>query len=696
MFWHGKPRRATPDPQQKRPQPFTGVTTLADLIAPTSIEIERDCLRIDDAYCRTLAITEFPRVVQAGWLDRFIDLNEPLDLTFHLVPQESGPVVRRLSRRLAQFHASKMLDDRYGRIGSAESKTALKDIEEIRDRVQRGEEHLFEVSCYVRTDAPTRAALETRTARIVSALDNVQLGSRPATFEQDLGFRSLLPEGRDLLMRSLSLDTSSVVMGFPFTSSGMPLDDGILYGSAPNGSLAILDPFSKQMENANHVIIGKSGGGKSFLCKLTALRHMTLGTDVYIIDPEDEYYPLCRKCHGQYIGLGLGSGYHINPFDLPVPTEIDGEGELGKAGDPLAETVNTLHGLLDLMLGERGPNGRAPLTQREKSLLDHALYQTYRQANITSERRTHTLPAPLLRDLYRVLISGVCGTDESGLAERMRRYVDGSLAGLFSAPTNVQLQNRLVVFGVRELDSELRPLGLYLIMNFVESRMRGALKKRLLIIDEAWTLMQHEEGAKFLAQMARRCRKRWLGMITITQNAEDFLTSPYGRTILAQSSVQILLRQDAATIDSVCTTFGLSVGERHHVLGTGKGQGLLFARGSHTKVTFEASDLEYQMATTDPQELARMEAELRSMREQAQQHILVAPDLAPPIVLPAPASGAKPPRRRTRGNRGSGKTPAPIPADLIIITPAMEPMAVSNGHHHEDAREGGTGDGGST
>jgi type IV secretory pathway VirB4 component len=619
--------------------------SLADVIAPTSMEIERDSLRIDDRYYRTLAITDYPRTVTAGWLDRFIDLNEPLDLVFHITPQKSGPVVRRLNRRLAQFHASRLLDERYGKISSAESKVALTDIESIRDRVQRGDERLFVVSCYVGISASTLDDLHVRTARVQAALDNVQLGSRPATYEQDLGWRSLLPECRDLLLRGISLDTSSLVMGFPFTSSGMPLDYGVLYGTVPNGSLVILDPFGKAMENANHVIIGKSGGGKSFLCKLTALRHMTQGTDVVIIDPEDEYLPLCWKCHGQYISLELGSGFHINPFDLPAPVE-EAE-QSGKFGDPLADTVTMLHGLLDVMLGERGPNGRAPLTQQEKSLLDIALYQTYRNAGITSNPQTHTRPAPLLRDLYAVLSSGECGIDETGLSERLRRYVDGSLSGLFSGPTNVQLTNRLVVICVQNLDSELRPLGLYLIANFVESRMRGILKKRLLIIDEAWTLMQHEEGAKFLASLARCARKRWLGLVTITQNAEDFLTSLSGRTILAQSSVQVLLRQDAATIESVCTAFQLSVHERQFLLGAAKGNGLLFARGSHAKVTFEASALEYQMATTDPQEIAENAEQLRAMREASR--------MAPADRRPLGASIAVRPRRvRRRDNRIGG------------------------------------------
>lgn len=299
---------------------------------------------------------------------------------------------------------------------------------------------------------------------------------------------------------------------------------------------------------------------------------------------------------GQFIGLAPGSDYHINPFDLPsAAARVD-----SKASDPLAEKVAALHALLDLMLAERGPFGRVTLSQREKSLLDHALYETYRRVGVTSDQRTHTNDAPLLRDLHRVLVEGTY----TGLAERLRRYVEGSLAGLFAAPTNVMLNNRLVVFGVRDLDSELRPLGLFLITDFVETRLRQSQRPRLLYIDEAWTLMQYPEGARFLASLARRGRKRYLGLVCITQNAEDFLSSEHGRVVLAQSSIQILLKQDAATIDAVANAFHLSAHERQYVLGSRKGEGLLFARGGHTPIRFEASAMEHEIATTDPREIA--------------------------------------------------------------------------------------------
>ena len=430
----------------------------------------------------------------------------------------------------------------------------------------------------------------------------------PTTFEHDLGVRSVLPEGHDLLGRGLSLDTSSLAVSFPFLSSGMPLDPGVLYGSVPNGSIVVLDPFAAHMDNANHVIVAKSGAGKSYFCKLLALRQMTIGgVEVVIIDPEHEYYSLCQQCHGQFASLSSSSGYHINPFDMPVtPAEqVD-----GKVGDPLAEKVTFLKGMLDLMLGERGMQGHIPLTTREGSLLDAALFECYRQVGIYTDPSTHSRPAPLLRDLHRVLVDNIVGKDRSGLAERLQRYVQGSLSGLFAGPTNVQLENRLVVFGIRELESELRALGLYIIADFFENRIRQQRKKRLLFIDEAWMLMQHKEGGEFLDNWARRLRKYWAGAVVCTQNAEDFSTTVHGRNILSQSAIKVLLKQDAATIDAVTESFQITQGERQFLLGSAKGQGLLFARGSHTKIQVVASAIENAMATTDPAELARMELEL--------------------------------------------------------------------------------------
>jgi type IV secretory pathway VirB4 component len=546
-----------------------------------------------------------------------------------------------------------LLDQRRGRLSDAERDVAYGDVERLRDLLQRGDERVFGVSLYVLVRARTRQALEERTERVETALDHLLLVARSATFEQDLAFASCLPQGRDLLRRARLLDTSSAATAFPFTSSSLSMADGVLCGVVPhNGSLVILDPFAPELENANKVVFAKSGAGKSYACKVEALRSLLAGTDVIVIDPEDEYQRLCAAVGGQSVWLAPGSRQHLNPFDLPLSvtrdTARDGndgvesgpdnaeltdasddEGEnneAGDVGDALADKVQSLHALLDLMLADRGPAGSATLSQREKGLLDRALYETYRRAGISADPRTHTRPAPLLRDLHDILRDEACGRDETGLADRLHRYVGGSLARLFSAPTDLALDQRLVVFDVRDLDGELRPLGLFLIADFVWTRVRrDRHHPRLLLIDEAWSLIQHAEGGRFLASLARRARKYYLGLVTITQDVEDFLGSEWGRTVLANSSVQLLMKQDSTTIEAVTQAFRLSGGERQYLLGCHKGEGLLFARGSHVAIRVEASPLEHELATTDPRELA---ARAARVQRTSSQHTLHSPSAA--------------------------------------------------------------------
>ena len=612
---------------------------LADVLAPAAIEVTRDDVRLDDTFCRTLAVVGYPRHVHHGWLERLIDLDEPLDVVLHLKPQSTAAMIRQLSHRLVQLHSSRLLNEERGRLGAADLGVAYEDVERTRDRLQRGDERVFATSLYLHVRSPVashgspRQHLEERVARIEQEMANQQLVARPATFEQDLGLLSCLPEGRDRLMRTRLLDTSSLATAFPFLSNSLSMTDGILVGTTANGSPVFIDIFSPLLENANQVLFAKSGAGKSYSCKIEALRSLVRGVDVYVVDPETEYASLAEAVGGQIVRLAAGAEHHLNPFDLPQSSEMpqariargnnaltsmqrnepeargiaadnQGESELGHGGDALADKVQSLHALLDLMLADRAPTGTVGLSQREKGLLDRALYEVYRRAGISSDPATHCRPAPLLRDLYDVLESSACGTDETHLADRLHRYVHGSLSRLFAKPTNVELSNHLVVFDVRDMDAELRPLGLFLIADFVWTRIRRAKRPRLLIIDEAWSLMQYQEGGRFLAGLARRARKYYLGLITITQDAEDFLSSEHGRTVLANSSVQMLMKQDSSTIEAVTRAFQLSTSERQFLLGCHKGEGLLFARGGHVALQVGASPLEHQLATTDPRELA--------------------------------------------------------------------------------------------
>ena len=648
---------AVPSPADAESHSYALAPSLADVVAPAAVEVFRDALRVDDEWLRVLTVIAYPRYVYPGWLDALVDLDEPFDLALHIHPLETPPMVRALSHRLVQLHSSRLLDQRRGRLADPEREVAYADVERLRDALQRGDERVFSLSLYLLAHGGSRKELDERCARLMATLDNLQLQSRPATLEHDLGLTSCLPEARDRLLRYRNFDTSSLSTTFPFTSSSLSMASGVLYGIVPgNGSLVILDPFARELENANQVVFAKSGAGKSYACKLQALRSLLLGTEVVVIDPEDEYRPLCDAVGGQYIRLAPGSGHHLNPFELPpadaathatgdAPNHaaaagtgaavasgadrasdgkdiggsragdrrVDRGGRGGDAGvggdtsDVLAEKVQSLHALLDLMLADRGPAGAASLSQREKGLLDRCLYETYRKMGITADRRTHDRPAPLLRDLYDVLTSGACGTDTFGLADRLHRYVEGSLARLFSAPTNVALDRPFVAFNVCDLDGELRPLGLVLIADYVWTRVRRSRRPRLLLIDEAWTLIEHPEGGRFLAGLARRARKHFLGLVTITQDVEDFLGSEWGRTVLANSSIQLLMKQDSTTIEAVAHAFRLSGGERQYLLGCHKGEGLLFARGAHVGLHVEASPAEHALMTTDPRELAERE-----------------------------------------------------------------------------------------
>ena len=565
-----------------------------DLVAPAAMEAARAHLLLDSRYVRVLALAEYPRYVHPNWLGRLVDFDEPIDLSLHLEPLESAATIRSLTHKLVEIQSSRLLEARGGKIASAEREVAYEDVERLRDALQRGEERVFSASVYLCLRAPTAAGLDDLGRRVEAALGGILASCRPALYEMLPGFLSCLPTAQDHLGRCRNLDTTSAATMIPFTSSHVSMERGILYGvSVHNNSLVIFDPFSRELENANKVVFAKSGAGKSYACKVEALRALMLGVEYYVIDPEDEYRRVCDAVGGQYVRLSGTSSHHINPFDLPVAAP---RGERD-ARDPLTERLLALQGLLGLMLADPG----STLGQREKGALDAALHETYQRAGIGRDPRSHSRPAPVLRDLYGVLRER---DDPYGLADRLERYVDGSLGQVFSSPTSVDLDRPFVVFNVRDLEPELRPLGVYLIADYIWRQVRASRRPRMLLIDEAWSLMQHEEGARFLSSMSRQARKHYLALTTVTQDVEDFLATPEGHTVLANSSIQLLMRQDSSTIDMVSQTFRLSAGEREFLLSCRKGEGLFFALGNHVALRVEASLQEDALATTDPAELA--------------------------------------------------------------------------------------------
>ncbi|MCY4639487.1 MAG: DUF87 domain-containing protein [Chloroflexi bacterium] len=570
-----------------------GERTAADLVAPSAVEERRDQVHIDGELSRVLALHDYPRHVSPDWLGRVIDSGEPLDLSLHLEPLDSGEAISALTQRLVALQSSRLWDARGGRIAPAGREVAYEDAERLRDALERGDERVFSGGLYLRLRARSPEELDRATERVRGTFSGMMAGARAALYEMWPALLSCLPAGQDHLGRRRNLDTSSAATMIPFSSSQLAVERGLLYGeNVHNSSLVILDPFSAEHENANKVVFAKSGAGKSFACKVEALRALLLGIEYVVIDPEGEYGRLAEAAGGRVVRLTGSEPCPINPFELP---------RAGVGGDVLASRVLALHGLLGLMLAEPGQSlGRA-----ERGVLDEALYECYRRCGITTDPATHGRPAPLMRDLLRVLRER---EEPHGLASRLSRYVEGSLGRLFSeggggGPGGPG--GPFVVFDSSGLEEELRPLATYLVADHVWERSGHDPRPRMLLVDEAWSLMRRPEGARFLSELARRARKRWLGLTTVTQDVGDFLHSPEGRTVLGQSSLQLLMRQDASAVAAVEETFGLSSAERAFLLAARRGEGLLLARGNRVALRIEASPYEYELCTTDPADLAR-------------------------------------------------------------------------------------------
>jgi len=587
-------------PQERR---FArGGRTLADLVAPGAVEVARDDLRLDAQYARVLAVTGYPRTVGPGWLGPLVRSDLPLEVSLHVYPLESAEVVRALSFKLVQLQSSRLAQLREERIADPKREVAVEDAERLRDSLARGDERVFSVGLYILVRAATRRALDDLTHRIEATLDGMLAHSRVAIWEQERGFHTCLPEGRDQLLVYRNLDTTSLAMTVPLVGASLAMDNGVLYGVSPaTQSPLIVDPFDRSLENANLVVVAPSGSGKSYFVKLLALRNLIQGTDFLVIDPEDEYRAVCAAAGGQYVQLASSSPHRLNPFDLPPRgADDDAEGQ-----DPLAERVTALHSLLAVMLTT---GGGSPPDARERAVLDRALYETYAQAGITVDPSTQERPAPLLRDLHAALVD-MPGDAAVSLAARLEPFVHGSLAaGLFAGPTNVQLDGQLVVFTIQQLADELRPLAIQLIAGHVWNRVRRQRRPRLLIVDEAWRLFEHPEGGAFLAGLARRARKYWLGLVTISQLVADFVDDRHGKAVFQNAPMKLVLKQDSDGIDRAAEVLKLTDDERRLLLAGDKGEGLLFARGSRLHIVIQASPAEHRLATTAPSEVAALRA----------------------------------------------------------------------------------------
>jgi len=564
-----------------------------NLVAPAAIQVNQNYVKVGDKYSKTFFLFSYPRYVSSGWFSPLINLSKLFDVSVFIHPVDTAFALRGLRRRAAQVEAEMMDRQDKGFVRDPMLETAFTDIESLRDNLQQAQERLFEVSVYVTVYADTLEKIEDLEETIVNLLESKLVYVKPAVFQQLEGFVSTLPLGQDKLKIHTPLNSGPVSSFFPFVSMDLTSETGILYGiNLHNNGLVIFDRFS--LENANQVVFAKAGSGKSYATKLEILRSLMMGTDVLVIDPENEYKNLCDTVGGTYFKISLTSDQRINPFDIPV---------VPKGEDPVdvfKSHILNLTGLLKIMLGE--------ITVEEESLLDRALTETYASYDIRPENPNFlSIDPPVLSDLETVLRNMEGGKT---LAERLYKYTQGSYSGFVNQRTNIDVKNRLVVFSIRDLEEELRPVAMYIVLNYIWNLVRSELKRRVLVIDEAWIMMKYQEGAAFLYSLAKRGRKYYLGLTTITQDVEDFMNSPYGKPIVSNSSLQLLLKQSPATIEIIAKTFNLTEAEKNLLLEAAVGQGLFFAGLKHVAMQVVASYFEDKIVTTKPQQLLGEEGSL--------------------------------------------------------------------------------------
>lgn len=567
-----------------------GLTTIRDLIAPSSMEIRYDSLRIEGMYAQSFYVYAYPRYLDVNWLSPIVNFDVTMDISQFIYPIDSGQIMKVLKKKVTQMQSSVRMKQEKGMISDPALETALQDAEELRVQIQRGQEKFFQFALYFTIYSPEEKKLEKIAKHLESLLGGKLILTKKAELQMEHAFNSTLPLCLDELEIVSNMNTSPLSTTFPFSSADLTSDEGILYGlNRHNDSLIIFDRFS--LENANSVVFAKSGAGKSYAVKLEILRAMMVGTDVIVIDPENEYEALSQTVGGSYLRVSLTSDRRINPFDLPRPLE----GEELQPGDLLRSNIINLNGLLKIMLGGTTPE--------EEALLDKALIDVYALKGITMELADPSqIAPPTMEDLQQIL-STMEGANS--MSQRLEKFTSGTYSGIFNKPTNVDLQSGLMVFSIRDLEDALRPIAMYIILNYIWSRVRSEMKKRILVIDEAWTMMQYEDSAKFLFGLVKRARKYFLGITTITQDVEDFIKSSYGKPVVTNSSMQLLLKQAPAAIDILAKVFNLTEGEKYMLLNSGVGQGLFFAGLKHVAIQIIASYTEDKIVTTNPEQILK-------------------------------------------------------------------------------------------
>lgn len=643
-----------------------GLVSVLDYIAPAAFAVTPQYVHLQNLYAKTLFVYSYARYLNTNWLSRVVNLDIHADISMFIYPLDTGQVMEELKRKIGQLESTETIQQEKGAVRDPQLQTAISDIEGLRDALSRGENRLFQFGLYFTLYAAKLDDLNTLTKQLESLLGGLLIYTKQSLMQMEQGFNASLPLGNDELLITRNLDTAALSTTFPFVSSELTSNDGILYGiNLHNSSLVLFDRFS--LENANSVVFATSGAGKSFAVKLEALRSLMWGTDVIVIDPENEYERLAQAVGGTHLKLSLNATERINPFDLPKAAQ----GERGE--DVLRSAVVGMKSLVSIMVGG--------LTPEEDAILDKAVYETYALKDITADATTHVNEPPVMQDLQNVL--GNMSGSES-LVRRLSKYTEGTFAGLFNQPTNINLESGFVVFSIRDLEEQLRPIGMFMVLNFIWNQARYQMRKRMVIVDEAWILMRYKDSSDFLYSLAKRARKYFLGLTIITQDVEDFITSQQGRTIVNNSAMRLLLRQTPSAVDKLAEVFKLTEGEKLILREAKVGQGIFFAGGNHVAIEVIASYEEEQLITTNPEELLKIrqaEAERAASAPpgstQATANAQAAPPVAPPTEVHEPATPVSSEQPTTDNQQPAPQQPTVTPAAPTNPAPASATPATS-------------------
>jgi len=570
---------------------------LKDVIAPSALKVGPRELNLGDKFVRTFFVISYPRFLNESWFAPIINLDKVFDVSIFVHPIDTVVALRQFQKKVAEVQSQIHERENKGVVRDPMLDTAYQDLESLRDSLQQAQEKLFEVGLYISIYAETEAELDGAESEIKSILESKLVYVKPALFQQEQGFKSVIPIATDLLGVHSRLNSSPLSSLFPFISFDLTSDKGILFGiNRHNSSLILFDRFS--LENYNSITFAKSGSGKSYAVKLEILRTLMFDTEVLVIDPEREYEYLAEAVGGRYFKISLNSEHHINPFDLPIPSADESGASVLRSN-----TINLI-GLFRIMMGG--------LTPEEDAIVDAAITQTYALKDITADSDFRSIEPPLMSD-FELVLSGMEGGES--LAQRLTKYTKGTWAGFINRPTNIEINKKLVVFSLRDMEDELKPIAMYIIMHYIWNAIRKELKKRLLVIDEAWWMMKSEDTASFLLSLAKRGRKYYLGLATITQDVDDFMKSPYGVPIITNSSIQLLLKQSPTSIDRLQETFNLTDEEKYLLLESGVGEGIFFAGLKHVAIKIIASYTEDQIITSDPSQLLSIQQAKKDLAE---------------------------------------------------------------------------------